>query len=291
MPWQCSLPLSLNKYIQSLVRIAVQLDWGSAMASHFSSIGFKIEEFEDVVPLADKVVLHNQKYESGGGLYWQWPVGDGVELWLHTSRKKEFYTIVPHFAGKESGRVRITAPVPGDPAVPLVGGYHAWANPDSSPDGTEFPFIFEAPDPHRFSGYVGEIVPVQITAFAHEIQHLTPEEYEAQDQELKLAKRSFIPSGLFGEKDKDLTQKAMGLFTGEVSNAEKKTNAETQTPFWHVRVATLELEFDVVADQSEFSDAPKPGDILQVSGWLSGRILASPKEKPKGLFSRFLRRR
>lgn len=264
------------------------------MANHFESIGFRIFSMEDVFPVADKIVRHNALQSCGKGIYWRLPVGSGAEVWLHTGQDKSFQTMVPHFAGEEAGKVRIEQIVPGDSKVPLVGGYHVWAGTDDA-ESVKFPFVFEAPDPLLTNGYVGEVVPVQLTAFIHEARCFKPEAYADAKSEVflnatRMARRSFIPTGLFPKADADLTDKAMCTFSGEILDINRRTNSVTGLPYLHARIATLELTIDVVgAPDALGSMMPQIGDIVQVYGWLSGRILLPPKEAPKpGFFKRLL---
>ena len=270
------------------------------MANHFSSIGFKVQGMDDISPIADQAITLGSLFECAGGVYYQWPVGDGIELWLQTSHQKHFFGMNPHFFGSESGKVRVVAAVPDHPDFPLDGGYHVWAAPaDGGDQPGAFPFIFQSPDALLNRGRTNEIVPIQLAAFAHEVTCFSPEEHATAPKDaflggMNMASKSFIPTGLFGADQKKLMEKAEAIFMGEVKAIRTITNPVTKLQFIHARVASYELEIDVVADLETIGTVPPVGHLMQVSGWLSGRILlpsqASQPKKPSWL-SRLIGRR
>ncbi len=81
----------------------------------------------------------------------------------------------PHFAGRSTVRVLLTArPDPASPSM-LDGRFHGWADPqpsktESEPQGT-YPFVFDAPDAATHNELeLPTTITAQIAAFAHEIQ-------------------------------------------------------------------------------------------------------------------------
>ncbi len=216
---------------------------------------------------------------------------------MQIGRDREFAGINPHFHGPARMRVGLTAYMPSETPSVLDGSFHGWSEPAMQEGGEEmggtYPFVFDAPDAsvHR-NLTLPKIVEVQVAAFAHEIALFENEAafYASHTEDsLKMGAESFIPSGLFG--DREGKTKALGLFVGKILAAEQKTNSLTQESYWWALVQTLGGQFDVVIDPELLEGPPVVGGLLQGSFWLSGRILPdSPPQDPaqakKGFWSK-----
>ena len=252
---------------------------------------------EDINNFAKEVALQTKQFPSVDGVYLQWRSACGAELWLQIDRDREYAGINPHFHGPARMRVGLTAYMPSETPSVLDGSFHGWSEPAKKEDSEEmsgtYPFVFDAPDAsvHR-NLTLPKIVEVQIAAFAHEIALYDNETafYASQTEDgLKMSAESFIPSGLFG--DREGKTKALGLFAGKILAVELKTNSLTPVSYWWALVQTLGGQFDVVIDPELLDGPPVVGGLVQGSFWLSGRILAeTPLQKPapekKGFWSK-----
>jgi hypothetical protein len=264
------------------------------MPSHFSTIGFSVESQDDFVELAQQVVGQAQAIPAKGGEYLRWKGGGGEELWLQVDRAGDLIGMNPHFTGKSSVRVGITARIRRPPDTPLDGAFHGWARPpgESAEEGA-YPFVFDTPDAATYSEFAPPgVVEAQIAAFAHEITFYDSEQAfdSAQsEREVKFASQSFIPSGLFTpEGGKPDAPEAHAIFTGHIVEAAALRNSHADLPFYWALVETLGGTFDVVIDDSLLPQAPAPGGILSGAFWLSGRMTDFPKQK-RSWFSKLLR--
>lgn len=253
------------------------------MPSHFSTVGMPVSSMEDINELAKAVAVQTKQLPSVDGTYLQWRSACGAELWLQLDQHREFAGINPHFHGPARMRVALTEYLASTTPSALDGSFHGWSEPTESTDGGEmtgnYPFVFDAPDAsvHRNQA-LPKVVDVQIAAFAHEVALFENEKafFASQTEDgLKMASESFIPSGLFGERD---GTKALGLFVGKILAVEHKTNSLTQMSYWWVLVQSLGGQFDVVIDPELVDRPPVVGGLVQGSFWLSGRIIlqASP---------------
>ncbi|MCF7788991.1 MAG: hypothetical protein K9N47_22895 [Prosthecobacter sp.] len=239
---------------------------------------------EDINNFAKAVAPQTKQLPSIDGTYLQWRSTCGAELWLQIDRNREYAGINPHFHGPARMRVGLTAYMPSETPSVLDGSFHGWSEPAVAAESNEmtgtYPFVFDAPDAsvHRNQTLpiIGE---VQIAAFAHEIALFEDEAtfYAAQTEDsLKMAAESFIPSGLFGDRE---GTKARGLFVGKILAVEHKTNSLTNISYWWALVQTLGGQFDVVIDPALVERQPVVGGLVQGSFWLSGRILSdSPSQ-------------
>jgi hypothetical protein len=246
------------------------------VASHFSTIGLSVDSEQAMYDLANRVGPLAEPLEAGDGVYFRWADPSGAELWLQ-SRGNDLLGMNPHFSGKSAVRVKLTARVDTGSPSPLDGTFHGWADP-SEGDGASgaYPFVFDAPDARLHDGLtLPAVVRVQVAAFTHEVEAFdSPEAHAAsQDSEPKFASKSFIPSGLFTPQGESTPPRATAILTGQVLEAERRTNHLTGMPFYWVLVETYGGVYDVVIGPDLLSDAPKAGGVVSGSFWLTGRIL------------------
>ncbi len=254
------------------------------MPSHFSTIGFEVQNQEGLIALVKQVAPQAQAVPAKAGRYLRWVGTSGEELWLQEDKTGALIGINPHFRGKSSVRVRLQARVVREGDTPLDGSFQGWADPEQDrPESGAYPLVFDAPDAAaHVELQLPAIAEVQIAAFAHEISsYNTPEAFLAsQEDRIKFASQSFIPSGMFKP---DLTTlappEATAIFTGHVIEAEVRKNSLTGRPFFWALVDTLCGKYDVVIDQSLLARVPSEGGVLSGSFWLSGRLTSFPKQK------------
>lgn len=262
--------------------------------SNLSDIGFPVKGEEDINEMIQNVARYVVEVPCLNGFYYRFTDDSGAEVYLQTNQGQEIIGFNPHFAGKSKRKVSLTNAIERDSSE-LDGGFHAWANPseENNPESGEYPFVFDVPD-YRTIGKIKfpQDFDVQLTAFAsNEFKiYETEQDYlDSQDSELKLASKSFVPSGLFPPDDSALqtAPRPFGIFTGEIKEYELKTNVLRKEQFYWFLVETLGGEVDVVADTKLIETEPKIGGILSGSFWLSGKLIDPPDFQ--GTKSRFLK--
>ena len=248
------------------------------MASHFSSIGFPIQDQDEYLAIANQAGPLATPHEVEQGTYWQWSCESGAELWLQVDAENEFVGMTPFFSGSSRLRIAITKAISRPEDTPLDGAIHGWANPpgDSCESG-DYPLVVDVVDLHRRQALTLPcVVTMQMAAFAHEIEIFSSQEdYDASKAgQIKFASKSFIPAGLF-TPDGSQTEhpEAIAIFTGHVLAAEVKQNSLTGHDFYWAHVESLGGPFDVIIDP-ELCDSPPPiGGIISGTFWLCGRMV------------------
>lgn len=255
------------------------------MPSHFSTLGFDVQTQESFVALATQVATQTQPIPVRAGQYLRWVGGSGEELWLQTDEADDLVGMNPHFNGNSSVRVRLQARVGREGDTVLDGSFQGWADPEQEkPESGAYPLVFDLPDAATYFGLeLPCIVEAQIAAFAHEVSsHASPDAYSSsqEDQQLKFASQSFIPSGMF-QPDGAATEppEAMAIFTGHVIEAGVRKNSLTGRPFFWALLDTLGGKYDVVIDPALLKQVPPAGGVLSGSFWLSGRLTSFPKRQ------------
>lgn len=247
------------------------------MASNFSTIGLPIASEEDLNALADRIGPHAERLAAPGGEYFRWSDPSGAEIWLQVNANDELVGMNPHYAGRSSVRVGLTARLDSVGPSELDGSFHGWADPtgDAADSGC-YPFVFDAPDYRLHEDLsLPAQKDVQVAAFAHEINAFeTVAAYDSsQTDDLKYASQSFIPSGLFAAAGgATVPPQARAIFTGHVLAAEEKINVLTGHAFYWALVETFGGTYDVVVDSSLLPGAPAVGGVISGSFWLSGVI-------------------
>jgi hypothetical protein len=244
-----------------------------------------VETKDDLLALATEVAAKAEPIAAKGGSYLHWRGAAGEELWMQLDRSGDLIGMNPHFAGPSTISVGIQSRLTRKSDTPLEGAFHCWANPSagSVTDG-DYPFVFDCPDPGT---YAELLLPgaanVQVAAFAHEVTLFESEAAYTASQEnesLKFASKSFIPSGLFSpDSTTSDAPEAMAVFTGHVVDASVKKNSLTSRDYHWALVDTLGGRYDVVIDAALINVAPAPGSVIQGSFWLSGRLLEYPRRK------------
>jgi hypothetical protein len=97
--------------------------------------------------------------------------------------------------------------------------------------------------------------------------------YYQVEESSKHASQSFVPSGLFAERSEDIEARA--FLTGILEQANALTNQATGGNFVHALVATYGATIDSVFALSDVPDGLSPGNVVQGTFWLIGRLLPS----------------
>ena len=255
------------------------------MPSHFSTLGMAVDSEEELVQLAEAVGPFATPVGFDGGTYFHWHDPSGAELWLQVNAANEFAGVTPHFAGQSRVIVRLAHRVRPADAGPFDGGFYAWADPAGESDGADtadvegvYPMVVDSPEFARLAPLdLPVTVPMQIAAFAHEVEcYDTEADFDASQSPdgPRMAAESFIPSGLF-HPDGGATSlpEARVIMNGRVLSSERRTNVFTKQPFVTALVQTVGGTYDAVIDVSLLDRALKVGGILSGSFWLSGRVV------------------
>jgi len=115
-----------------------------------------------------------------------------------------------------------------------------------------------------------------LTAMAETIEvHPDPAAYltTQADADLKLGAEHWLPAGLFNVDERPPT--ALAMFAATVGEAQRLTNTHTGGEFVHVRVSTLGMEIDVVAQLDQLPELPEPGQVVAGTFFMVGRLSAT----------------
>jgi hypothetical protein len=266
------------------------------MASHLSSIGFPVQNEQDLYALAEKVSQKARPHDIGQGYYLSYQDPSGAAIWLHADQERQITGMNPHFVGPSVMPVKIVRPVHREKDHAFEGSYFAWVAPEEEHNHQEgaYPLLFDAPDFLRHSQQqLPAILLVQLAAFAHELEVFTSTEaWNQSSSDAKgMAPESFIPAGLFpvdGKANAALPS-AHALISGHVLDAQKRTNQMTGKAFWWLQVQSYAAIYDVVVDPVLLKMEPRPGYLIKGSFWLSGVIVDEASDKPQAGFLRLLR--
>ncbi len=269
------------------------------MASHLSSIGFPVQNEQDLYALAEKVSLKAKPYEITQGFYLRYEDPSGASLWLHADKQQQISGMNPHFVGPSVMQVKIVRSMHKKQDHDFEGSYFAWAAPEEEHDHQEgaYPFLFDAPDFLRHSQQkFPQLLNVQVAAFAHEIQVFASEQafHVEAPKSTQMAPEAFMPAGLFPAENQleEAAPTAHALINGRVLDTQKRTNQLTGKSFWWLQIQSYAGVYDAVVDPLLMPIEPKPGNIISGSFWLSGMILDQVEDqKPRSGFLRLLRSR
>lgn len=243
-----------------------------------SNIGFEVETMEDFKELVVKACNRGKEVPADNGYYMHYSDKSGAEIWAQINSENNIIGAHPHFKGKSKRTVCLVNNVERE-GTHLDGAYYAWANPkdENNPESGDYPFVFDVPNFKTNKKIkLPQNVQIQLTAFAWSVNCYDSEEEfdKKQNQELKYAVQSFIPSGLFSPKGEDTRPaQAHGIFTGNIIEWEKRTNEFSGKQFYWLLVETLGGQVDVVADEIYFDEEPKIAGVIHGQFWLSGCIL------------------
>ena len=143
-----------------------------------------------------------------------------------------------------------------------------------------FPFVFDCPD---FLSHeelkLPQIRPVQLCAFAQQCVLFTNEldfTTHAKNRRITLSSDAFIALGLADESGGPLAEPlASAMLVGRVVEAALLRNRFSKQQFWWLKLANRAGELDLVAAPELLPRPPKPGNILQSSVWLYGKVLSA----------------
>lgn len=249
------------------------------MATHFSTIGFQLNNPEDFPALAKHIAGSSEALPCPGGTYLHWRGDCGAELWVQVDPQGRFLDIQPHFSAMATMRIGLIQRLARPTDRPLDGAWQGWADPldDENPSNGRFELTFEAPDfqlHHELELPV--VASVQVAAFAHSITVFNSEDaFRASPQASgRLEPQSFIPSPQrvrLGGETEPITAEA--LVCGHLLQVRRLINDLTGLPFYWLLIETLGGRIDLLVDPELLSEEPAVGGIVMTVCWLSGRVL------------------
>jgi len=98
------------------------------VASTFSTIGLPVASDVELDALAQRLHQLAERVHAPNGEYFRWSDPSGAEAWLQVNAAKELIGINPHFAGRSTIQVGLTARL-ARPGYELDGSFHGWADP------------------------------------------------------------------------------------------------------------------------------------------------------------------
>jgi hypothetical protein len=247
------------------------------VATNLSDIGFHVSQSGDMETLASKFFASGKCICFGEGSYLLFEAGNGVELWGQLNANEELIGFNPHFSGKTKTSAGIMERVT-RAGFPMDGGFKCLAQPfGADPIKGAFPFIFDTPD---FLLSAHETLPairtIQLSAFAQQCGlFLNEEDFRARSARSgsKLHSDAFVPLGMIDEQRQPRPEPlATAVIIAHILDVSETTNPATSHKFWWLKVRNSVGEIDVVADPELLPHGAKPGNIIQCSAWLSGRL-------------------
>lgn len=250
--------------------------------SNLSDIGFPVQSEQDVNQIIENLLSVVKPKPCAGGAYYIYTDASGAEMYLQGNTGDELIGFNPHYAGESRRTVRLTRKIERESSE-LDGGFYAWANPQKGlGDSGDYPFVFDVPDFRAVPvAQLPRVCDIQLTAFASNDFRVYSDEKQFndnQENDLKYAAKSFVPTGLFSFDEADdsidlSSVRPVALFTGEIKKYELKINALTSEKFYCFLIDTFGGEIDVVADPKLIASEPRIGGIVSGQFWLTGRLL------------------
>ena len=240
------------------------------MVNKLSTIGFRVETREQYLAIAQELVETAEIIDMFDGEYLRWSSASGAEMWMHADLEGGLTGMVPHFAGESLVRIRLEKRVTRPEQDFLDGAFYGTFG------SGDYPVVFDCPDSALSRARrLPTDVDVQIAAFAMSIEVFDSQE-AFRSKVPRFSSRSYIPSGTFnptpdgGTIDPPIST---AIFSGHITKSALKRNEYSGNEFYWVIAESLDASFDVVIDPQLVERAPKVGDVLLGSFWLSGRIM------------------
>jgi hypothetical protein len=237
--------------------------------SHFAAIGFSAEDADAFGALLDSL-LGDAQIEALPGPAQHLVAGDpsGAQIAFHLEEGEE-PCLTPWFASASALPVQTGALVDDSECAHCGGVDCDFIGPDGTVITRATVQCLYA-QPWRTWLQTPRSLPLRVVAFAHRASAYPDRATFAAARplgELKIAEQAFFPIGMFTEAT-SVTARASVLFSGEIVSARELENARGGGRFWHLRVATLPGELDVVA--AEIDGNVTPGALVLVEAWLVG---------------------
>jgi hypothetical protein len=253
-----------------------------AMPSHYSDVGFHIENEAQYRKVAEYAANSGKIFPVTGGAYIRWEAGAGVELWVQVEGEDQVVGVNPHFQGDARMRVGLVERVDRSADSRFDGGFHAYAGPRTDQVGGDTPFVFDTPDARRYDDLpLPVIVEASLCGFAHQfVGYKSEGAWRAAQPEFRLSVGSFQQLAPAPDAPKDAPPDAFVRLTGLVIATEERENPFSNVKFRWAHLAVPGGQIDVVADPDiVMGDAIGPGAVVDGLFWLSGRVLRTEGDR------------
>lgn len=243
--------------------------------NHFTTIGLPIHIGKDLEKFAQRTYDKNKVMIVKQGKYFIFTDKSGAQLYLQLNKNDQFIGANPHFSGNTTRRVGLSRRIDGKY---LDGEIYAWAEPvnPKEPDSGLYPFVFDVPDYYLLPDIkFPSMATIQLAAFSENISIFEDEKsFSNQEGNSQLASNFFIPSGLFAPNGKNMNPpQSHALFAAKIISVEKLLNHATGIEFIHLCADTYGGDIDIVIDVKKLKHLPVPGNVIQGSFWLSGKVI------------------
>lgn len=252
------------------------------MSSHFTCIGFPVEDMDAYWALARRAAAEGTRFPvPDGSALVRWtpgPPSTGPEIWAQVAPGGDVTGATPFFATGAPYAIAITG-VGEDPDEPLDGWIDGWLEP------REVDEPFSGAFPLRTNLVDFALVRTRITTFPMpgrvEIAALTSEAelydnesaYRAAPGEIyRPPVESFASAAHASVDDTPTFQEPTALASGRITQARLLINPGTESPYWWVQLSVRGVTLHVFADRETLGREPREGYILSGSFWLVGKM-------------------
>lgn len=258
------------------------------MSSHFSCIGFTVDDMDAYRALAKQAAAEGERMPvPGGGTLVRWTPGpallpgkgQGPEIWAHVNPNGEVVAATPYFSTGFSHRIAVTA-IGDDPDESADGWIDGWLDPseEDEPYSGVLPLrvglVDYAISRSRVTTFPS-VHEIELSALAHEADLFTdPDAYRsAPGDSYRMPLPSFVSTAHFGADEPEEFQESTALASGTIEDARLLTNPVTERPFWWIRLATQGTSLHICADPETLGGEARAGQILAGGFWMLGRLL------------------
>ena len=241
------------------------------MASHFSDIGFSLNE-ENFETEMEKIIAgnidHAAKIDSDNGPYLVVPIDNAIELWFPFDNNTiNPYTVALHYQTKTFLEVEKVA----------------WTNEDDGKDGLcsvflpdHYPFNVTIPAPGLAPEFQeNKRYKCQTACFAEDIFVYKDADdfHKNSDYGDDFSENMFFPSGTFVCQEPDSRFSSCIVLSGTVKSVKKQVNSFTKNEYYIITAETFGGEYDLLVDPELLPDGISEGNIVYGDFWLSGKIM------------------
>ncbi len=240
--------------------------------SHFTDVGFQIEEKEDIARLFEHVKSISRKQEFGKYVQYVTEDSSGACLYWHFTRgglfsQEKFMGVTPTFVGKLSQHIREPRFKP-NAEWPLEPSLELWvSNPQTN---EEYPLIVDMVNYLEVQSMdFTKLESIKIVLLANSFEYFLNEDdfwkkYPKKDKVHFPAPGMFIPTGTFSPNDNpNFEPHAECWCYGKVIKAEKLFNRITNHEFYHFTMEAYAATYDVITHSTQPIDL---NDVAIVGG-------------------------
>lgn len=258
------------------------------MSSHFSGIGFPIDNMDAYWALAKRAAAEGERISvPSGGTLVRWAPGPAVlpgrghgpEIWAQVNTDGEVIEATPYFSTGVDSRIAVTA-IGDDPDDAMDGWIDGWLEPteDDEPYSGVFPLrislVDYAASRNRVTRFPS-IQAIELVALAHEADlYAHADAYRsAPGDSYRMPLPSFASTAHFGADEPGEFQESTALASGIIEEARLLTNPVTEHPFWWIRLETQGTTLHICVDTETLGGEAREGHVLAGSFWMLGRFL------------------